>query len=55
MCRICISDLEVASRDGAGGPKPYSLINGLGEAIAARFSRWNLTEAEAGHYVLVTD
>jgi hypothetical protein len=38
--------MSLASRDGLDGPKPRSLINGLGKATASPLSRRNLTEAE---------
>jgi DNA-binding CsgD family transcriptional regulator len=40
-------DLEVARLQGQRWrAESRSLLNGLGEAIEAQFSRWNLTEAE---------
>ena len=42
-----IRDLEVARAQGQRWRnEARSIINGLGEAIEAQFSRWNLTEAE---------
>ena len=42
-----IRDLEVARLQGQRWrSEARSLLNGLGEAIEAQFSRWNLTEAE---------
>jgi DNA-binding NarL/FixJ family response regulator len=42
-----IRDLEVARLQGQRWrTESRSLLNGLGEAIDAQFSRWNLTEAE---------
>jgi DNA-binding CsgD family transcriptional regulator len=42
-----IRDLEVARLQGQRWrTEARSLLNGLGEAIEAQFSRWNLTEAE---------
>lgn len=42
-----IRDLEVARIQGQRWrSEARSLLNGLGEAIDAQFSRWNLTEAE---------
>jgi DNA-binding CsgD family transcriptional regulator len=45
--RILIRDLEVARLQGQRWRSDArTLLNGLGEAIEAQFSRWNLTEAE---------
>ena len=45
--RTLIHDLEIARVQGQRWrAEARSLINGLGEAIEAQFSRWNLTEAE---------
>lgn len=42
-----IRDLEVARMQGERWrSEARTLLNGLGEAIDAQFSRWNLTEAE---------
>jgi len=42
-----IRDLEVARAQGQRWrSEARSVLNGLGEAIDAQFSRWNLTEAE---------
>ena len=42
-----IRDLEVARMQGLRWrTEARSLLNGLGEAIEAQFTRWNLTEAE---------
>jgi DNA-binding CsgD family transcriptional regulator len=42
-----IRDLEVARMQGQRWrTEARSLLNGLGEAIEAQFTRWNLTEAE---------
>lgn len=42
-----IRDLEVARLQGQRWrSEARALLNGLGEAIEAQFSRWNLTEAE---------
>ena len=42
-----IRDLEVARMQGQRWrAEARSLLNGLGEAIEAQFTRWNLTEAE---------
>lgn len=42
-----LRDLEVARLQGERWrSESRSLLNGLGEAIDAQFSRWNLTEAE---------
>jgi DNA-binding CsgD family transcriptional regulator len=43
-----IRDLEVARAQGQRWrSEARTLLNGLGEAIEAQFSRWNLTEAES--------
>jgi DNA-binding CsgD family transcriptional regulator len=43
-----LRDLEVARAQGQRWrSEARSLLNGLGEAIQAQFSRWNLTEAES--------
>jgi DNA-binding CsgD family transcriptional regulator len=45
--RTLIHDLEVARVQGQRWrSEARTLLNGLGEAIEAQFSRWNLTEAE---------
>jgi DNA-binding CsgD family transcriptional regulator len=42
-----IRDLELARAQGQRWrAEARSFLNGLGEAIEAQFSRWNLTEAE---------
>jgi DNA-binding CsgD family transcriptional regulator len=44
---MLMRDLEVARLQGQRWrSESRSLLNGLGEAIDAQFSRWNLTEAE---------
>ena len=43
-----LRDLEVARAQGQRWrTEARSLLNGLGDAIQAQFSRWNLTEAES--------
>ncbi len=43
-----LRDLEVARAQGLRWrSEARALLNGLGEAIQAQFSRWNLTEAES--------
>jgi DNA-binding CsgD family transcriptional regulator len=43
-----LRDLEVARAQGQKWrSEARALLNGLGEAIEAQFSRWNLTEAES--------
>jgi DNA-binding CsgD family transcriptional regulator len=43
-----LRDLEVARAQGQRWrSEARALLNGLGEAIQAQFSRWNLTEAES--------
>lgn len=45
--RNLIHDLELARAQGQRWrSEARTLLNGLGEAIEAQFSRWNLTEAE---------
>lgn len=45
--RTLIHDLEIARVQGQRWRSDArALLNGLGEAIEAQFSRWNLTEAE---------
>jgi len=45
--RTLIRDLEVARIQGQRWrTEARAILNGLGEAIDAQFSRWNLTEAE---------
>ena len=45
--RNLIRDLELARAQGQRWrSEARTLLNGLGEAIEAQFSRWNLTEAE---------
>jgi DNA-binding CsgD family transcriptional regulator len=45
--RVLIRDLEVTRLQGQRWrSEARSLLNGLGEAIEAQFSRWNLTDAE---------